>query len=68
MDEQRAGAEVIEQITQMFTNKHSLLEAQWNQGNDVSQLKIFARLPWCATTPSSTVWWFESRRKFYKDL
>jgi len=29
-------SEVIEQITQMFTNEHSLLEGQWNQGNDVS--------------------------------
>jgi len=29
-------SEVIEQITQMFTNEHSLLEGQWKQGNDVS--------------------------------
>jgi hypothetical protein len=29
-------SEVIEQITQMFTNEHSSLEGQWNQGNDVS--------------------------------
>jgi hypothetical protein len=29
-------SEVIEQITQMFTKEHSLLEGQWNQGNDVS--------------------------------
>jgi len=29
-------SEVIEHITQMFTNEHSLLEGQWNQGNDVS--------------------------------
>ncbi|MFU8771142.1 MAG: hypothetical protein ACNA8H_01845 [Anaerolineales bacterium] len=53
MDDQHAAvqqanalvSEVIEQITQMFTNEHSLLEGQWNQDNDVSQLKIFARLP-----------------------
>jgi hypothetical protein len=29
-------SEVIEQITQMFANEHGLLEAQWNQGEDVS--------------------------------
>jgi hypothetical protein len=29
-------AEVIEQITQSFANEISSLEAQWNQGNDVS--------------------------------
>jgi hypothetical protein len=29
-------SEVIEHITQMFANEHSLLEGQWNQGNDVS--------------------------------
>ena len=29
-------SEVIEQITQMFANEHSSLEAQWKQGNDVS--------------------------------
>jgi len=29
-------SEVIEQITQMFSDEHSLLESQWNQGNDVS--------------------------------
>jgi hypothetical protein len=29
-------SEVIERITQMFTNEHSSLEAQWNQGDDVS--------------------------------
>jgi hypothetical protein len=29
-------SEVIEQITQMFTNEHSTLEGEWNQGNDVS--------------------------------
>ena len=29
-------SEVIEKITQMFANKHSALEGQWNQGNDVS--------------------------------
>jgi hypothetical protein len=29
-------SEVIGQITQMFANEHSSLEAQWNQGNDVS--------------------------------
>ncbi|OGO25906.1 MAG: hypothetical protein A2Y54_09620 [Chloroflexi bacterium RBG_16_51_16] len=29
-------SEVIERITQMFTNEHSSLEGQWNQGNDVS--------------------------------
>jgi hypothetical protein len=29
-------SEVIEQITQTFTNEHSSLENQWNQGNDVS--------------------------------
>ncbi len=29
-------SEVITQITQMFANEHSLLEVQWNQGNDVS--------------------------------
>ena len=29
-------SEVIEQITQMFANEHSSLEAQWNRGNDVS--------------------------------
>ncbi len=28
--------EVIEKITQMFTNEHSSLESQWNKGNDVS--------------------------------
>jgi len=26
--------EVIEKITQMFVNEHSLLESQWNQGDD----------------------------------
>jgi hypothetical protein len=29
-------SEVIEQITQMFTNEHGSLAAQWKQGNDVS--------------------------------
>jgi hypothetical protein len=29
-------SEVVEQITQMFASEHSTLEAQWNQGNDVS--------------------------------
>ena len=29
-------SEVIELITQMFTNEHSSLEGQWKQGNDVS--------------------------------
>jgi hypothetical protein len=29
-------SDVIEKITQMFTNAHSSLESQWNQGNDVS--------------------------------
>jgi hypothetical protein len=29
-------SEVIEEITQMFTTEHSSLEAQWNQGNEVS--------------------------------
>jgi len=29
-------SEVVEQITQMFANEHSLLEGQWKQGNDVS--------------------------------
>lgn len=29
-------SEVIEKITRMFANKHSSLEAQWKQGNDVS--------------------------------
>ena len=29
-------SDVVEQITQMFANEHSSLEAQWNQGNDVS--------------------------------
>jgi hypothetical protein len=29
-------SEVIEKITQMFTNEHSSLESQWKQGNDVS--------------------------------
>jgi hypothetical protein len=29
-------SEVIEKITQMFTNEHSSLEGQWKQGNDVS--------------------------------
>lgn len=29
-------SEVIEQIAQMFTNEHTLLEDQWNQSNDVS--------------------------------
>jgi hypothetical protein len=29
-------SEVIQQITQMFTNEHSSLESQWKQGNDVS--------------------------------
>ena len=28
--------EVIEKITEMFANEHSLLEGQWNQGNEVS--------------------------------
>lgn len=29
-------SDVIEQITHVFTTEHSLLESQWNQGNDVS--------------------------------
>jgi hypothetical protein len=29
-------SEVVEKITQMFTNEHSSLERQWKQGNDVS--------------------------------
>jgi len=29
-------SEVIEQITRMFANEHSTLEAQWGQGKDVS--------------------------------
>jgi hypothetical protein len=29
-------SEVIEQITQTFTNEHSSLENQWNQSNDIS--------------------------------
>ena len=29
-------SEVIEQITQMLANEHSLLEGQWNHGNEVS--------------------------------
>ena len=29
-------SEVIEKITQMFANERSSLEAQWNQGNDVT--------------------------------
>ena len=29
-------SEVIEQITQLFTNEHNSLEGQWNQGTDVS--------------------------------
>ena len=29
-------SEVIEKITRMFANEHSLLEGQWNQGNEVS--------------------------------
>lgn len=29
-------SEVIEEITQMFTTEHGSLEAQWNQGNEVS--------------------------------
>jgi hypothetical protein len=29
-------SEVIEQITQVFTNEHSSLDAQWNQGKEVS--------------------------------
>lgn len=29
-------SEVIKQITQMFANEHSSLEAQWGQGKDVS--------------------------------
>jgi hypothetical protein len=29
-------SEVIEQITHMFATEHGTLEAQWNQGNDVS--------------------------------
>ena len=29
-------SEVIEQITQTFTNEHSSLKNQWNQGNDIS--------------------------------
>jgi len=28
--------EVVDQITEMFAREHSTLEAQWNQGNDVS--------------------------------
>jgi hypothetical protein len=53
-------SEVIEQITQTFTNEHSSLKNQWNQGNDIST-EDSARI--CsATAPSSTVWWFENRR------
>jgi hypothetical protein len=29
-------SEVSAQITQMFASEHTALEAQWNQGNDVS--------------------------------
>jgi hypothetical protein len=29
-------SEVVEKITQMFADEHSLLESQWKQGNDVS--------------------------------
>lgn len=29
-------SEVVEQITQMFANEHSLLEGQWKHGNNVS--------------------------------
>jgi hypothetical protein len=29
-------SEVIEKITQMFSNEHGSLENQWNQGNNVS--------------------------------
>ena len=29
-------SDVIEEITQMFTTEHSSLDAQWNQGNEVS--------------------------------
>ncbi len=29
-------SEVVSQITQTFANEHSSLEAQWNQGNEVS--------------------------------
>lgn len=29
-------SEVVEKITQMFASEHSKLEAQWNQGSDVS--------------------------------
>ena len=29
-------SEVIEKITRMFANEHSLLEGQWNQGHEVS--------------------------------
>jgi hypothetical protein len=29
-------SEVIEKITQLFTNEHSSLEGRWKQGNDVS--------------------------------
>jgi hypothetical protein len=29
-------SEVVEKITQMFTDEHSALESQWKQGNDVS--------------------------------
>ena len=29
-------SEVVEKITEMFTNEHSSLESQWKQGNDVS--------------------------------
>jgi hypothetical protein len=29
-------SEVVEKITQMFSNEHSSLESQWKQGNDVS--------------------------------
>jgi hypothetical protein len=29
-------SEVIEKITRMFASEHSLLEGQWNQGNEVS--------------------------------
>jgi hypothetical protein len=29
-------SEVVEKITQMFSNEHGSLESQWKQGNDVS--------------------------------
>jgi hypothetical protein len=58
-------SEVIEQITQTFTNEHSSLKNQWNQGNDIST-EDSARI--CsATAPSSTVWGLKIDEVLNKD-